>query len=80
MGSTCYALTYIDGIQFTEIGAGETAKFYLPAGERIIGINSPSLCGGGLKGRSLVMDSGATSMYRISIDSSMSMDLFPTVF
>ncbi|PWB33816.1 DUF2846 domain-containing protein [Pseudomonas sp. SDI] len=79
-GSACNTLVYIDGKQSAEIGSGETAKFYLPAGERIIGVNSTSLCGGGLKERSFVMDAGATKKYRISIDTSMSMDLSPTAF
>ncbi|WP_415842537.1 hypothetical protein [Pseudomonas wadenswilerensis] len=79
-GAACNTLVYIDGKQSAEIGSGETAKFYLPAGERIIGVNSTTLCGGGLKERSFVMDAGATKKYRISIDTSMSMDLSPTAF
>jgi hypothetical protein len=71
---------YIDGKKSAEIGSGETAKFYLPVGERIIGVNSTTMCGGGLKERSLVMDAGDTKKYRISIDTSMSMDLSPTAF
>ncbi|AYG10741.1 hypothetical protein D7M10_04195 [Pseudomonas fluorescens] len=79
-GSACNTILYIDGEKSAAIGSGETAKFYLPAGERIIGVNSTSMCGGGLKERSLVMESGGTKKYRISIDTSMSMDLSPTAF
>ena len=79
-GSACNTVLYIDGKKSAEIGSGETAKFYIPTGERIIGANSTSMCGGGLKERSLVMESGSTKKYRISIDTSMSMDLSPTAF
>jgi hypothetical protein len=79
-GSACYTILYIDGKKSAEIGSGETAKFYLPVGERIIGANSTTMCGGGLKERSLVMGADDTKKYRISIDTSMSMDLSPTTF
>lgn len=55
-------------------------RFYLEPGERIVGVNSTTLCGGGLKERSFVLDAGAIKKYRISIDTSMSMDLSPTAF
>ena len=79
-GSACNTLLFIDGQKSAAISSGETAKFYVPAGERIIGVNSTALCGGGLKERSLVMEPGGTKKYRISIDTSMSMDLSPTAF
>ncbi|NAN54822.1 hypothetical protein EX349_26880 [Pseudomonas protegens] len=79
-GSACNTILYIDGEKSAAIGSGETTQFYLPAGERIIGVNSTTICGGGLKERSLVMQSGDTKKYRISIDTSMSMDISPTVF
>ena len=79
-GSACYTILYIDGNKSAEVGPGETTKFYLPTGERIIGANSTSMCGGGLKERSLVMNAGEVKKYRISIDTSMSMDLSPTAF
>lgn len=79
-GSACNTILYIDGEKSAAIGSGETAKFYIPEGERIIGVNSTSMCGGGLKERSLVMESGGTKKYRISIDTSMTMDLSPTAF
>jgi len=79
-GSACNTVLYIDGQKSAEIAAGETARFYVGVGERIIGVNSTALCGGGLKERSFVLDSGTTKKYRISIDTSMSMDLSPTAF
>ena len=79
-GSACNTILYIDGEKTAEIGPGETAKFYLPAGERILGINSTTICGGGLKERSLILNAGEIKRYRISIDTSMSMDLSPTAF
>ena len=80
IGSACNTILYIDGKKSAEIGSGETAKFYLPAGEKIIGANSTSMCGGGLKERSLVMGADNIKKYRISIDTSLSMDLSPTAF
>lgn len=79
-GAACNTRVYIDGKKSAEVESGETARFFVPAGERIIGVNSTSMCGGGLKERSLVMDAGGTKKYRISIDTSMSMDLSPTAF
>lgn len=79
-GSACNTILYIDGKKAAEIASGESAKFYLEPGERIVGVNSTTLCGGGLKERSFVLDAGATKKYRISIDTSMSMDLSPTAF
>lgn len=79
-GSACNTILYIDGNKSAEIGSGESAKFYLAPGERIIGVNSTTLCGGGLKERSFVLEAGGTKKYRISIDTSMSMDLSPTAF
>ena len=80
VGSACNTIVYIDGKKSAEIAQGETAKFYLPVGEVIIGVNSTAMCGGGLKERSLVMSADNTKKYRISIDTSMSMDLSPTAF
>jgi len=79
-GSACNTILYIDGKKSAEIASGESAKFYLEPGERIVGVNSTTLCGGGLKERSFVLDAGAIKKYRISIDTSMSMDLSPTAF
>ncbi|WP_256594814.1 hypothetical protein [Pseudomonas sp. OV226] len=79
-GSACNTILYIDGSKSAEIAPGETARFYLEPGERIIGVNSTQFCGGGLKERSLVLDAGAVKKYRISIDTSFSMDLAPTAF
>lgn len=80
VGSACNTIVYIDGKKSAEISQGETAKFYLPVGETIIGVNSTAMCGGGLKERSLVMSAENTKKFRISIDTSMSMDLSPTAF
>lgn len=79
-GSACNTTLYIDGKKSAEIASGESAKFYLEPGERIVGVNSTTLCGGGLKERSFVLSAGAIKKYRISIDTSMSMDLSPTAF
>ncbi|MFK0093283.1 hypothetical protein [Pseudomonas sp. NPDC090592] len=79
-GSACNTILYIDGQKSAEIASGESARFYLAPGERIVGVNSTTLCGGGLKERAFVLDAGATKKYRISIDTSMSMDLSPTAF
>lgn len=77
-GSACNTLLMIDGQLAAEIGSGETARFYLPAGDVILGVNSTSMCGGGLKEREVKLAAGKPKRYRISIDTSMSMDLSPT--
>ncbi|MDD1002445.1 hypothetical protein [Pseudomonas sp. TNT2022 ID642] len=76
VGSGCNTSVSIDGRKAAEIGAGETAKFYVAAGEHIVGASS---CGSGLKEREANIKAGATKKFRISIDSSMSMDLSPTM-
>ena len=79
-GAACNTVVYIDGKKSAEVGSGETARFLVPVGERIVGVKPTSICGGGLKERSLVMESGGAKKYRISIDNSMSMDLSPTAY
>ena len=76
-GSGCNTKISIDGQRAASIASGESAKFYLAAGEHMI---SASSCGSELKEREVSIAPGATKRYRISIDSSMSMDLSPTLF
>lgn len=76
VGGGCNTTISIDGQKAAEIGTGETARFFVPAGEHII---SASSCGSGLKEREATLKSGSTKKFRISIDSSMSMDLSPTM-
>jgi len=76
VGGGCNTSVSIDGRKAAEIGAGETAKFYVASGEHIVGASS---CGSGLKEREANIKAGATKKFRISIDSSMSMDLSPTM-
>lgn len=77
VGSACNTKISIDGQRAAAIGSGETAKFYLPAGDHMV---SASNCGSGLKEREIAIPAEAVKRYRISIDSSMSMDLSPTSF
>jgi len=77
VGGGCNTTVNIDGRKSAEIGAGETAKFFVPAGDHIL---SASACGSGLKEREASIKAGSTKRFRISIDSSMSMDLSPTTF
>ncbi|UWF46865.1 DUF2846 domain-containing protein [Pseudomonas sp. N3-W] len=77
VGGGCNTTISIDGLKSAEIGSGETAKFFVPAGDHII---SASACGSGLKEREASIKPGNTKRFRISIDSAMSMDLSPTSF
>jgi hypothetical protein len=77
MGSGCNTTVSIDGKKSAEIGSGETARFYVPAGDHIVGA---SACGSGLKEREASLKAGSTKKFRISIDSAMSMDLSPTAY
>jgi len=77
VGGGCKTTVSIDGRKSAEIGSGETAKFFVPAGDHII---SASACGSGLKEREASIQQGGTKRFRISIDSAMSMDLSPTSF
>ncbi|WP_192560299.1 hypothetical protein [Pseudomonas allokribbensis] len=76
VGGGCNTSVSIDGQKAAEIGAGETAKFFVPAGEHIVGASS---CGSGLKEQETNVKTGSTKKFRISIDSAMSMDLSPTM-
>jgi hypothetical protein len=77
IGSGCNTTVSIDGQKSAEIGSGETAKFFVSAGDHIV---SASACGSGLKEREASMKAGATKRFRISIDSAMSMDISPTTY
>ena len=77
VGSGCNTTISIDGVKSAEISSGETAKFYVSAGDHII---SASSCGSGLKEREASLKAGSTKRFRISIDSAMSMDLSPTAY
>lgn len=76
-GSGCNTTISIDGRRAAEIGSGETAKFYVAPGERML---SASSCGSGLKERETTIQAGSTKRFRISIDSAMSLDLSPTAY
>ncbi|WP_445572076.1 hypothetical protein [Pseudomonas sp. E102] len=76
VGGGCNTAVSIDGRRAAEIGTGETAKFRVTPGEHIV---SASSCGSGLKERETEIKAGSTKKFRISIDSSMSMDLSPTM-
>jgi hypothetical protein len=76
VGGGCNTTVNIDGRLAAEIGSGETAKFRVAPGEHIV---SASSCGSGLKERGTNIKAGSTKKFRISIDSSMSMDLSPTL-
>lgn len=76
-GGACNTTVSIDGRRAAEIGAGETAKFYVAPGDRML---SASSCGSGLKEREARVQAGSTKRFRISIDSAMSLDLSPTAF
>ncbi|WP_217639878.1 hypothetical protein [Vreelandella subterranea] len=79
-GSGCRTDTAIDGKHAAEIGPGETAGFYLKPGRHIVGINSRGVCMGGLKEAEFVAREGDETRYRISIDSTGSMDISPTAY
>ena len=76
-GSACNAKLFINGRLAAEIGTGETASFHVPSGDLIVGVQS---CASGLKEREGVLKDGQNKRYRISIDSSMSLDISPTTF
>ncbi|NNJ15576.1 DUF2846 domain-containing protein [Pseudomonas putida CSV86] len=76
-GGGCNTKVSIDGRRAAEIGPGETAKFYVSPGERML---SASSCGSGLKERETTIQPGGTKRFRISIDSAMSLDLSPTAY
>ncbi|WP_082239548.1 hypothetical protein [Pseudomonas lini] len=77
VGSGCNTTVSIDGKKSAEIGSGENARFFVPAGDHIVGA---SACGSGLKERETSIKAGSTKKFRISIDSAMSMDLSPTAY
>ena len=77
VGGGCNTTINIDGRKSAEIGSGETAKFFVAAGDHIV---SASSCGSGLKEREASLKAGSTKRFRISIDSAMSMDLSPTTY
>lgn len=79
-GAACDTIIYVDGKEVGRVASGQTARFFHPPGRIILSVNSTNPCGGGLKEREVVLSPGATSRYRISIDSSFSMDLSPTAF
>ena len=79
-GSACQVFIYIDGTHAASVWSGETARFYLPVGERIIGINTSSYCGGGLKEHQQQVGPNKTHRLRISMDTSFSMEIAPTAY
>lgn len=79
-GSACNTKLFIDGVLAGEIGAGESARFWVEPGAVILGAVGAGVCGGGLKEREVRLVAGKMSRYRISIDAAMSMDLSPTAF
>ena len=77
-GGGCNTKIMLNGKLAAEVGAGESVTFHLPPGDVIIGADGKGICSGGLKERELTLQAGSVKRYRISIDSSMSMDISPT--
>lgn len=77
VGGGCNTKVSIDGKLAAEIGPGESARFFVAPGDRMV---SAAACGSGLKERETSIPAGGVKRFRISIDSAMSMDLSPTSF
>jgi hypothetical protein len=80
LGQHCKVFIYIDGLHAASVWSGETAKFYVSEGDRIIGINTSSYCSGGLKEYQQQVRVGETHRMRVSIDSSFTINIAPTAF
>ena len=79
-GSACQVFIYIDGLHTASVWSGETAKFYVPVGEHVIGVNTSWYCGGGLKEHQHLIEANKAHRFRISADSNFSMQIAPTAF
>ena len=79
-GAGCKMYVYIDGTHAASLWSGETARFYLPVGNRIIGVNTPMYCGGGLKEHQQLVGAKQNHRLRISTDTSFVIDIAPTAF
>jgi hypothetical protein len=79
-GFGCRTNTFINGVHAAEIGAAETASFFLPPGRHLIGVNTRGICSSGMKEAELSMVEGEERRFRISIDNTGSLHLSPTAF
>ncbi|WP_146010661.1 hypothetical protein [Halomonas heilongjiangensis] len=79
-GSGCRTNTFINGVHAAEIGAAESASFFLPPGRHFIGINTRGICSSGMKEAEISLVEDEEVRYRISIDNTGSLHLSPTAF
>lgn len=71
----------IDNRPAAEVGAGETVRFYLPAGEAIVGAKLDELLlSQPVVERAVNLKPGQARRYRISINPGVGVDLSPTAF
>ncbi|OWF76980.1 hypothetical protein B4900_17825 [Yersinia rohdei] len=85
-GGGCFVAILIDGKVVARIGTGETVKFYVEPGRKIIGISGDEK-GGGLcsaqfgqqiKESSVELKSNEVQRFRISGDTNSGLDIRPT--
>ncbi|GHB08947.1 hypothetical protein [Salinicola rhizosphaerae] len=79
-GAGCDQLVTINRQKAAEIEDGESASFYLKPGQALLGVDTRGICGGGLKEEVVNVEEGQIYYFRSSIDTSMSLDLSPTIY
>ncbi|MEM7874613.1 hypothetical protein Q4R10_19685 [Morganella morganii] len=81
-GGACYATVFIDGKPVARLDTGEKAAFYVPPGERIVGValDGKGICsfGGTREEREISVKTGENKFYRIFTDAYGNMDIKPT--
>ena len=83
-GSGCYGAVFVDGQVAAKLGRGERVKFYVPAGDHILGTwnTGEGLCGyhegKERKEVSVALRKGEERKFRIAINPNAGVDLMPT--
>lgn len=84
MGGGCFVAIHIDGKLAARIDTGEVARFYLPAGDHLVGMGIDKQGGGlcswtdMLKEQSAILKEGQVKRFRIGGDSQSGLDIRPS--
>lgn len=77
LGSVCNTRLIIDSRLAAEIQAGESARFRLPAGLRVVSVQGDGICRGEAPKQVVHVQNGQTTHYRITVDSGLNIGLVP---
>lgn len=79
-GSACSSTVLMDGHEAGSLRTGQGLFLYVGAGEHIVGVRTPGICGGGTSEASVTVNAGDEKGFRTGRDSAGGVFLTRTAF